>query len=104
SFSVTSKSNITRRLWFTGDFLVDDNGNQYNHMQINFASKTSWFDNTTDLIPGVSVNLTLEVSNLTGTANVMNAQLSYGVQGYVGGSLTTAAFGRVTITRIPVTR
>ncbi|MBZ5524309.1 MAG: CsgG/HfaB family protein [Acidobacteriia bacterium] len=103
-FSITNRSGITRRVWFTGDFLVDDQGNQYNHVQINFGSKTSWFDNTTDLIPGVSVNLALEVSNLTDSANVINAQLSYGVQGYIGGGLTNATFGRVTITRIPVTR
>lgn len=103
-FSITNKATITRRVWFTGDFLVDDKGDQYNRMQINFGGKTSWFDNTTDLIPGVAVNLSFEVSSLSTTANIMNAQLSYGVQGYVGGGLTNAAFGRVTITHIPISR
>ena len=103
-FSITNKSETTRRMWFTGDFLVDSSGNQYNHMQINFGSKTSWFDNTTDLIPGVSVNMSLEVPSLQGSPNLMNAQLSYGVQGYVGGGLANATFGKVTITRIPIAR
>ena len=83
---------------------MDDQGHQYNQMRLDFASKTSWLDHTTDLIPGISVSLILDVPNTPNSVATMNAQLSYGVQAYTGQYLApNATFGKVTITGIPVT-
>jgi hypothetical protein len=104
TFGITNKASSTRRVWFTEAFFVDDQGRQYNRLGLEFASKTEWMAHTTDLIPEVPVNLTLEVANFPNSASVVNAQISYGAQAYEGRYLApTAAFGKVNLTKIPVT-
>lgn len=104
TFGITNKASSTRRVWFTEAFFVDDEGRQYNRLGLEFASKTDWMAHATDLIPEVPVNLTLQVANFPDSASIVNAQISYGAQGYEGRYLVpTAAFGKVNLTKIPVT-
>jgi curli biogenesis system outer membrane secretion channel CsgG len=104
TFGVTNKAEATRRVWFTGAIFVDDQGHQYDQVRLDFGSKTSWLDQVTDLIPGVPVNLVLEIPSTPDSVSVMNAQLSYGVQGYTGQYLApNVTFGKVSITGVSVT-
>jgi TolB-like protein len=76
-FGITNKADTVHRVYFTNSsFLVDDLGNQY-HPQFVAASGPFFNSNSADLIPDVTVNLPIEVSNVPGSAKVMNASLSY---------------------------
>jgi TolB-like protein len=103
AFSVTNKGDSVRRVWFVEGFFVDDQGHQYNQLQLDFHSK-GWLDNATDLIPGVSVNFSLEASNTPDSVSVMNAQISYAVQGYSGQERTNPTSSKINITGISVVR
>jgi TolB-like protein len=76
-FGITNKAASVHRVSFGGrTFLVDDQGNQYQPQFVG-ASGPFFNNNQVDLIPDVTVNLPIEVSNVPVSAKIMNASLSY---------------------------
>jgi len=100
-FGVTNKAESVHRVSFTSStFLVDDQGNQYRPQFV--ASSGPFLNgNSVDLIPDVTVNLSIEVSNVPGAAKVVNASLAYSLLQRTD-QYVPPTWGTVVIKAIPI--